>query len=68
MSNFWGAVHLLGECLGEYLGEYQISSIPLYIGISAWLGEYGEGVFKNVILLLLDANNHGASIYLNDII
>lgn len=36
-----------GECQGEYLGEYLISSFPLYMGLSAWLGEYGEGIRQN---------------------
>ena len=36
----------LGEFPGEYVGEYLISSIPLSIGLSALLGEYGEGFFK----------------------
>ena len=50
MRNFWGAVHQLGEYPGEYAGEYLIFQIPLNIGISALLGEYGEGVFKFIIM------------------
>jgi hypothetical protein len=37
----------LGEQPGEYVGEYLIFSIPLFIGLSALLGEYGEGFFKS---------------------
>ena len=33
----------IGECLGEYLGECLLMRIPLFIGLSACLGEYGEG-------------------------
>ena len=33
----------VGEVQGEYLGECLILPIPLFIGVSAWLGEYGEG-------------------------
>ncbi len=39
-----------GEYPGEYAGEYLIFQIPLYIGLSALLGEYGEGVFKFIIM------------------
>ena len=35
-----------GEHLGEYVGEYLIFSNPLSIGLSALLGEYGEGLWS----------------------
>jgi hypothetical protein len=32
----------IGECLGEYPGECLLTRIPLFVGLSAWSGEYGE--------------------------
>ena len=40
----------IGELVGEGLGEYLIFRNALYIGLSALLGEYGEGVFKFIIM------------------
>ena len=40
-------VSVFGEHLGECLGEYLKFQNALYIGLSALLGEYGEGEMRN---------------------
>ena len=41
-----------GDYLGEYAGEYLKSSNPLFIGLSAMSGEYGEGFYKLAIKIV----------------
>ena len=40
-------VSVFGECPGECPGEYLKFRNALYIGLSALLGEYGEGEERN---------------------